>query len=713
MAAPVKVSFQIAGARDLMRTFDSIEKRVQKLAKAEAKVARATETAARKKTNAAAKAAKAAEKASTDSLRKQAQAEQAHARRIEAIKARSAAMAGRYAAKAAAAEMREMQKVKASRVRMGLGAAGAVGRAGRSTLGTAAGVAGGLGMTAGTMAIGSALTENIRLREQAAFLVNATRNRRGETTQDAGDLTGFAQRMSTQYGVSATEVMTGLGTVAERAGGAKGLKAARKDWEDLTKTAVAYDTSMEDLGAVTAAALNAGVKPGKEMRDVIEAMVAMGQEGSLEFKNLGAELPKLMGAARATEMSGASGIREMVALAQLAVDSTVSAEEARTAVARSIDDMGMKAPMLRKAGVQVFGESGKVRRTRDLIPDILAAAERDPSKFGKGVKTPTEALMKVFGVRSKKMTSALADVFMKAGGGERGKEAVRAKIADISGAKLRGRDDALATVMGTEANQLKRNFNAFKVEIGKLLPQFSKLLPQLMKATQGFAKLAVWVGENPFKGLGALFAAKLTSELAAAAIPKVLESGLKAAMSASYGGTGAGTLVGSKALGAPGAGVAITAAAVTITAAGVQLIDQASAKGEKAGKDVFATSVEATNLMSKAKHGKLTEEERAKLAKHGKALETYGQRSAFGAVGEVAGGLKATDMLNNAAVYDKIMQFFSESSKESQGLSAEEAKAQSEQIAAMLAKAAKASETIATNLSNGANSTRSGKPVAR
>jgi len=725
MPAPIIVNFQIGGAAELARAFDTIEKRAKKLANVE-------ERAAKQGANAAKSAAR---------------TQIAASKNLEKIKERSALMTGRWAARAAAQEIRAAEKSSRAKVRiaeqearavarakarearaiakadaasrmgrtrMASGAMGAVGRGVRGTVGSLTGMATGMGLTAGGIAITSALMAQVKLTEQAAYLVNSTRDKTGAATQTTGGLTSFAQSMGSKYGVSADETLTGLGVVAERAGGGVGLTRAMKDWEDLTKTAVAYGVSMEDLGAVVAASINAGIQPGKEMTDLIEGLVAMGKEGQIEFRNLGPELPRLMGAAKATEMGGSSGVREMVALAQLAVDATVSAEEARTAVARSIDDMGMKAPQLRKAGVEVFGKSGRVRATHDLIPDILAAAEKDPSKFGSDVKSPTEALMKIFGVRSKKMTNSLANTFSEAGGGEAGKKAVKDLILGKAGAKLGGgeRDAALATVMGTDAKKFQQNYAQFQAEIGKMLPAFTKLLPQILSLTQGFAKLAVVVADNPLKSLGALLAFNVGKEVATAALPSLFKSAFASMQTATYGGTG-----GLGKLGGAGSALAITAAAVTITAMGVELIDQASDRGKVVGKGVFAADVASSNIMNR---GGKSAKDLADLEAQRVKLAAYADRSKFGAVGQVASGedfaADATALVNPLTVVPAVAKmaydFFKASSEQSQGTTSDAAAEKAAQIAAYLAASEKSAAAIATNMAKGADASgRNGKPA--
>jgi hypothetical protein len=204
------------------------------------------------------------------------------------------------------------------------GVSSAIGRAGRSTYGTVMGVAGTMGLAGGGMMIANALQENMALRTQAALLVNATRGKGGAATQDIGDLTAESQRMAGKYGVNAGDVMKSMNVVAARAGGAEGLTAYRKDMEDIIKTAKVFGVSMEDSGAVVAAALKAGVAPGNEMRQLFQDIAAMGKDGSIEVSDLASELAKLGGVGKMTELTKGTMLRRQVGMAQIAAEAAVS-----------------------------------------------------------------------------------------------------------------------------------------------------------------------------------------------------------------------------------------------------------------------------------------------------------------------------------------------------------------------------------------------------
>jgi hypothetical protein len=532
-------------------------------------------------------AEKEAKEAERAEQRKTRAAEREAARRMR-LNEQSAKMAGRHAAQEAAQDAR----TRASRAGT---VTSAIGRAGRSTIGTVTGVAGTLGAAGGGMMIANALQENLSLRQQAALLVNATRDKGGAATQTVTGLTGEAQAMAGKYGISAGDIMESMSIVSARAGGAQGLTAYRQDMEDIIQTAKVFGVTMKDMGGVVAAALKADVKPGKEMRDLIQDMAAMGKEGSIEISDLAQELAKLGGAGKMTNLSAGSMLRRNVGMAQIAAEAAVSPEESRTAIVDLMRDINTNAKHLKAGGINVYDENNMMNDPAQILAETMdVAMKKGFSLRGRGNVKGSEALGGLFTGSSHKIVESLMADYNRGG-----KEGVLAKLNAAAGAKLAEgeRDRGLALMMGDPASQLAANMEQFKARIGELLPEFIKLLPTITEATRAFAGLASFVAKNPLAGIGGLFAASLTKELAAAGISKVLDKGLEALLNARAGMGGGG--VGGN-LGTGGkfmAGLAITATAVSIIAAGVSIIDQSAAKGATVGKELYAAQQEAENTI--------------------------------------------------------------------------------------------------------------------
>lgn len=746
--SPVRVRFVSDGERDVIAAFESIEARCKRLSS----VALAS---AQKRAQAATRAARAEERggrqytprgaptAATTAYREEVRAAERTARETarlekwkEKVRENSALAAGRIAKRQSDQEIRESQRAakaeaaavakadnarQRSQSRALSGVGKAMSNASRSTLGTMGGIAGGIGMAAGTYAVGSAIMSSISLEESAALLSNSTAMP-GMAPQDPSALAGQARRVAGQTGFKSEDVMGAMQTVAARAGGARGLMAFQQDITDVAKTARAAGVSMEDLGGVYASALNAGVAPGKEMQQLMMDLVAQGKAGAIEFSDLASELAKLGGAGRKFG-SGADMLRQVSGWAQIAVESKVSPEESRTAVVDMLREMTMaeKIKGMGQLGARVAGENGKLNDPALIMADVIAGIESG-KQFGHGStkyggKTADQKLGAygyLFTGTSSDIAMNLRETYLKAGGGEAGKSAILSRVASAAGStgemSAGQRDAEYGRVMDTSAAKLSVGMEQFKTQIAALLPEITRMLPQLLAVTQGFAKLAVWLGKNPLEGLGLLFAASLTKELAAAAIPSLLKQAITGLQGATYTGTGVAPMGGSNALGAASAALAITATAVTITAMGVEIIDKASAGGEKRGKSLLQSEIEAGNIMRQTRAGvPLTADKQRSLAAKQQELERYSQSSKFGALGIAIKGGSLWDAINPLAGINFARRFFTAQAEQSQGVTSEGAAASAAEIAKFLAAAAESSKAIAAN--TGASSTSPSAPA--
>lgn len=465
------------------------------------------------------------------------------------------------------------QKASANTARMARNMTQPFGRAARSTVGTVTGIAGALGAAGGAMLVGSALMENVALSKQAALLSNATNGMISPTS-----LKATAQNTAAQTGFKATDVMEAMSTVSARAEGEKGLSAFKSDLDDVAMTAIAAGVSIQDMGAVYAAAFQAGVKPGAEMRQLMIDFVDMGKKGSVEFADLSGELAKLAGAGRAFG-SGAGMLRQVAGLAQLAVKTDVSPEEARTTVIDMVREFtqGPKIAKLKAAGVDVVNnKTGKLNDPAMLLAGTIAAANTK----GIGGQKGLAGLSEIFTGKSAGLARLLNETYLAAEGREKGtgKKAVLSQISEASRTEMTftRRDKETAVVMGTAAVKLAQDMERFKTKIGEMLPQFAALLPSVLKVTQALASLAVYVADNPIKGIGGLFAANVTKEIVDAGIGKALEVGIGSLLQSQKG----------LAIG----GIAVAAA--TIIAGGVKLINMSQEAGETIGKGAFKASAE-------------------------------------------------------------------------------------------------------------------------
>lgn len=527
----------------------------------------------------------------------------AHAR-AEKEKTKATATEAKQRAQAVARENQRAQSQRRSGLVNGIASAGA--RAVRSTYGTVMGAAQMVTGGSAGMLMYSALSDNVALRSQAALLVNATRDKSGNATQSTEGLTKEAQGIASKYGISANDVMGGMRTVAARAGGAEGLAAYRQDLDDIAKTARAFGVSMQDMGGVVAAALKAGVKPGEEMRTLIQDIAAQGKDGAIEIEDLAQELAKLGGAGKLTELSHGGMLRRMAGFAQIAADAAVSPEESRTAVKDVVRDLNTQALTLKGAGIQTHGKTGLLNDPAVLVAETIdVAMKKGMNIHGKNLKG-SDALNKIFTGTSQNVIASLMGDYQSGG-----KEGVLKRLNDASGATLaKGeRDRGLAEVMSGPAAQLAQNMEKFKAAMGEALPSFTKLIPVLASATEGLAKVAGWAAQNPIPAVGAMIATHLTTEIMGAGIGAAVKSAILAAIG---GGTGGLPIPGAPVPGKGGgvvgtiakSALALTAAGLAGFEAGKELSESAQASGTQEGQRAFDARIRAQNLLSSGKGSK-------------------------------------------------------------------------------------------------------------
>lgn len=700
-AAPVQVRFVSTGHKEVLAAFESVTARMKKLHQtqlanergaARSSVGAMTRDAKiqEKSRVAASKAIAAAEASATRTTEREAKrradAEIRETKRAEREKIRAANAVARAEARAAT----QAQKETRSRVR-------SIAAPIKSGIRNAAGTITGVGITAGgalgTYAVGAGIMDAIAAERTAAQIANSA-TMPGFAPTSAESLMSQAQATSKQHGVKTEDVLGLMGTVSARAGGAKGLEAVRKDLDDITRTAVAAGVSMEDMGALYAGAMNAGVEPGKEIQQLMRDYVAQGKAGAVEIADLAAEAAKLGGAGRKFG-GGASMLRRVTGLAQIAVESAVSPEESRTVVVDMLREMSQaeKITALGKGGVKVSGANGKLRDPAELLADTIHSIESG-NKLGKYGGKTSDAKLGAYGYvftgASNQLAMNLRDTYMKAGGGEAGRQAVLARVNTASKPfemTAEQRDKEYANIEKTNAFQIDKAIADFKVEIAKLLPEITKILPELTKLTQGFAKIAVWAGQNPFKAVMAVFAASIAKEVALAKLGSVLERAVKSLLGGGAGG-GAGVGVGGG-VGKLGQATAVLSAGLLGYAAGEAIAPYVFNPLDDAGKNEAARANtdywNMKNMASGLRGKKLTEKDKANL----QAWSAYATKRA-GEVAESASPSGINAINPNA-------QWQAQSFRTSQGVATQDA---FNEVAAQLAELAKSAGEATKQLAN-------------
>ena len=283
--------------------------------------------------------------------------------------------------------------------------------------------------TGGAM-IGAAASEAMKLQEASARIAIASR-RPGEQARDASELRrGFEQTAINAPGVKASDVADAVGRFVSLTGD---VDTALKSQGTFATVATASGGNIGDI-AEAAASLSQqfDVKGIEEMREALAALTFQGKEGSFELKDAAAQFQRLAASGAAFGIpKGASGVKTLGGLTQIARSGTGSAEQAATAVENLLTNLKVKQKELGAEGVQVFDKGGMARDVRDLI---------------------VESISKVGGADMAKKSMGLTKIF-----GEQGIRAINPLVAKYS--------TAFQGTKGTDEEKTAAGIAALRAEI--------------------------------------------------------------------------------------------------------------------------------------------------------------------------------------------------------------------------------------------------------
>lgn len=611
MKYPVQIDFQQNGLRDVMAVFDTIEKRITRLAqvgiksvdtsvehrvRAEARgadnVARIAEKAATQKQRIAEKEARETIRVMSKVDREVAQMKARAEREHERTEKSNTRTSQREAKQRVDAELKGMRDVQRSRERFGR----AVGHSAVSMFGRVTSSVGSLANHAlsvgGGFSLDGALTDRIRDKSQAVDISNS-----GYMPGKAGpngmrrstdDIMGMSKGIGAKYGFSNKETMDGL---AEFVGKTGDLDTGMRSMEAMAQLTRATGANMKDVasaaGDVAMALDQQGIKTTPDMLAKSMMMIAgQGKEGAVEIKNMAVQAAALGAVVNSIDGDKAHnlGIAGAIAQQARAKGGAKSAAEAVNSVSRLRDDVVKHQDKFAALGIKTTS-NGKVRDMQEIIQDTLMKTGGDVTKMN-GLKV---------GVMGQRAIGGFASVFRDAGGGEKGLEAVKARFKELTDAEMDKKqlqESAAAKMQETEMKIAVIREKLSAIVGDKLLPAFEKLLPkieQLIPKFEAFVtnltKVIDYISENPFKtaiaGLGIIIAAAFAKEIAAAQIgaliSKLLGGGVPGGPGAAGGGMSAGGLAG---------GVVVAGVASSLMATG-DMVSNASASGNHA-QDLMA-----------------------------------------------------------------------------------------------------------------------------
>jgi hypothetical protein len=477
------------------------------------------------------------------------QDEKAHQARLrqtaaeERVQARAVAQLDRQRSASLLRIHRESERADARAIRARQGTATRIGA------GAAMGVAGGIGRIAsyGGMAAGlvggfaaaDALSEQVRVRRQAALLANLAGDPslKGKIAAEAGYVAGLTGEQKLA-GVSAFVGKTGNFAVGDRL--AQGLGQIHR----------IFGADFAELGEAAGHAFNVlkdTIKDPKELEKAVlntaQTWAAQGAMGTIEIKDM-ARIAGRMGASTRSFAGGAPQLlAEAGALGQLAAarGGASSAEEAATALARVPGDVVQNRKKWQAAGIDVFSDSSRTQLA-GMTELLIRALEKTGGDLTKVSPLLNEESRKVFqGVapifqQAERENAALAPG-QRRKAGVAGREAVLREVGGFTSAtltpeQLQAQD---ASILNEESTRLVEAQKAFREKIGtELLPVLTKLIPKFTEAVPTFAKLtgavasvADYVLDNPWKGAFAIVGASIAKDLAAAGIQSAFQNGIQ------------------------------------------------------------------------------------------------------------------------------------------------------------------------------------------
>lgn len=467
-------------------------------------------------------------------------------------------------------------------------------------LGGAAGTVAGIGKAGlalagvgGTAMAGVAISTEMSERAKASQLANQAGNPalKGQLLNESRNVRGF----------TGAEALGGMDAFVTKTGD---LETARKIIGDLGTLSLATGANLDDLGETAGQAFNVirdQVKDPKqqlvELNGIMTALAQQGNMGAVEIKDLARDFGKLGAATRGFEGGAPELLRTMGAFAQLAVarGGAEGSADASTASARLVGDIVTNKKKFKKLGIGIKSESDptKLRDPMAIMQDVLEKTGGDVEK--------TSGL---FGIESAKIFKGLSAVYSEAEKNKKGsgRAAVDAEFKRFQGATLdpKALKERAASRLSDPDLQFKETMKGLNSALAKeLMPVVTMLGGKLKEATPAIgafakqlAELAIWLGSNPWKGLGIVVGAAIGKEIAAASIKSLIEKAIMSGRAPIPGGGGGGgsTVVPG---GAKGSSVMGTATGVGMAYLGAQGL----AYGANAVRDEVGMKRSAAGLM--------------------------------------------------------------------------------------------------------------------
>lgn len=343
---------------------------------------------------------------------------------------------------------------------------------------------------------------------------------------DPAALTAQARAIGGQFGIDASEVLSGLVQYQKIAGD---LDTGRQNLFAMAALSKATGTNLADMAAATANVSNGlGDVPDKArlIDEVMRTIAGQGKLGAVEISDMATQMARIAAAASNFGGDRAGNIATFGALAQIA-----RAEGGAPSAAEAARSMGGFAQTFKKSARDkefnaIVGKSAytddthqTLRDPMELIKDALTATKGDQLKMNK-------IFMDVVGGRT---VTGLQKAYVGAGGGDAGLKAVddlfgRMKKAQISQQQVADDAKRASETTAAKAARFQNSLDAITESTMKnLVPAMEAAGPAILQFAEVVGRVATWAVENP----KAAIAGAITASIARAGIESAFRTGIE------------------------------------------------------------------------------------------------------------------------------------------------------------------------------------------
>ncbi|HBS22710.1 phage tail tape measure protein, partial [Thalassospira sp.] len=171
--------------------------------------------------------------------------------------------------------------------------------------------------------------------------------------------------------------------------------------ENIGIAARSSGSAASDIANVVANLKKLDINTPEQVALALETLIAQGDAGAVEFKDLAAEFGPLASAMASLGMRGQGALKFLGGFMQTTQDTTGSVAETGTAISAFLRDLGAKGQFLEKNGIKVF-DGDQMRDADAILKDIFAKIIKVESKTKQ-----LSMLRDVFGDESFKAVSKL------------------------------------------------------------------------------------------------------------------------------------------------------------------------------------------------------------------------------------------------------------------------------------------------------------------